>query len=603
MFEREADYNIATNNLPESILNQFIENLSHIKTKSVLSWSEHCTECAMPFCYQSCSFYQSRQDLKCRRFPGGFTQLSLNENTLTPDYLMKVVFGKWAKLEALGSTKLCRINQAKRKEIFDQIASFIINRIPIPFYLKLKLSRLLYTYKQKQSLFNNHRFQNFMLEAYNPDNNTVSIKLSIYDHTNPRTRSFDQLIELQPGYNKLLYSYKDISNIINVSKPFSIKLELMSKNSTPLYFGVLDFVTTEDPELRNRKTSQIIDTVTSDKKIKCVIWDLDNTLWNGTLIEDGIHKLSLNNEAVKVINEFERRGILNSIASKNNFDDAINALQHFGLENSFLHPQINWNPKSLSIKNIHTALNIGINTIAFIDDQEFEREEVAATYPSVEIFNEKQILELLINPMFNVPITEDSMNRKLMYQQEAERTKKYETNSNDYESFLKDCNISLEINSLKNETISRAYELAQRTNQMNFSGNRYTADELKVLNKQINLKIMLISASDKFGEYGIIGMVIFDTNNNTIEDLMFSCRIQAKMVDNALICHLINKYSFKDTPISIKYRESEKNKVAAKIFNELGFEVSNISGNTKIFTYPIKLTNPTNDIITIQDNV
>jgi FkbH-like protein len=424
--------------------------------------------------------------------------------------------------------------------------------------------------------------------------------LSVYNHENLRSPSYDKLLELIPGYNNFNIPFSDIENLINLEGAFSIKIEVMTDGEHNLYFGIIDFIQTNAEKASSIHVKEA--NKVSEKKIKCVIWDLDNTVWSGTLIEDGLDGLKLNANAVKVMHELERRGILNSAASKNNQDDALNALAHFGLDNVFLYPQISWEPKSASVKNIQTALNIGMDAIAFIDDQPFEREEVKSVYPQIHVFDDNQIPSLLSDVRFDVPVTQESAQRKKMYQQEIQRIETYQSSSVDYENFLKNCDITLELNTMTDSTVKRAYELAQRTNQMNFSGNRYSIDELINISSQNNKKIILISASDKFGNYGIVGMVILDTDNNCIEDLMFSCRIQSKMVDHAILTFLIRENT-KNGQLSIKYRESQKNIAASKIFDDMGFVVVSDENGVKTLVYPASSNMPSNHIISINDNM
>ena len=108
--------------------------------------------------------------------------------------------------------------------------------------------------------------------------------------------------------------------------------------------------------------------------VKCVVWDLDNTVWEGVLLEGD--DLKLRNDVVAIIKTLDDRGILNAIASRNEFDPAMAQLEAFGIDHYFIYPQINWNPKSESVAQIAKDINIGINTLAFVDDQPFEREEV-----------------------------------------------------------------------------------------------------------------------------------------------------------------------------------------------------------------------------------
>jgi len=103
------------------------------------------------------------------------------------------------------------------------------------------------------------------------------------------------------------------------------------------------------------------------KKIKCLVWDLDNTIWDGVILEDG--DVVLKDGIIDIIKTLDERGVLQSIASRNNFKDAYDKLLEFGISEYFLYPQINWNSKSESIKSIAKDLNIGIDSFAFVDDR------------------------------------------------------------------------------------------------------------------------------------------------------------------------------------------------------------------------------------------
>ena len=127
--------------------------------------------------------------------------------------------------------------------------------------------------------------------------------------------------------------------------------------------------------------------------IKCVVWDLDNTLWEGTLLEGD--DVCLREDVLEIIKALDQRGILQSVASKNDHDAAFEKLRQFGLDEYFLYPQINWNSKAASISKIVDALNISAEAIAFIDDQAFERAEVAHSLPQVTLFDVTDLKGLL----------------------------------------------------------------------------------------------------------------------------------------------------------------------------------------------------------------
>ena len=156
------------------------------------------------------------------------------------------------------------------------------------------------------------------------------------------------------------------------------------------------------------------------KTAKCVVWDLDNTIWDGTLLEGD--SVQLRTGVSTILETLDKRGILQSIASKNDFETAFQKLKEMGIEEYFLLPQINWNAKSESLKTIASGLNIGIDSLVFIDDQKFEREEVQFQLPEVYCLD-ANLLENILNDDLLDPkfITEDSALRRKMYQSDFQR--------------------------------------------------------------------------------------------------------------------------------------------------------------------------------------
>src|SRR5438105_10164366 len=150
-------------------------------------------------------------------------------------------------------------------------------------------------------------------------------------------------------------------------------------------------------------------------KVKCVAWDLDNTLWEGTLLEDGPDGCRLRPEVRALIERLDERGILQTAVSKNDHDDAWAVVERLGLQDYFLYPAINWGQKSANLKQIAERLNIGIDTFAFVDDSPFERAEVAAALPMVRVYSPEQLAGLLERPELDVPVTEMSRKRRLSY--------------------------------------------------------------------------------------------------------------------------------------------------------------------------------------------
>jgi len=201
---------------------------------------------------------------------------------------------------------------------------------------------------------------------------------------------FQKLIQLRPGFQRIRIPHQEIEQAVDLATPFNVELiPNDDDNEVTLFFGLMDFVRElSDP------IAAISESGTEPKKIKCVVWDLDNTLWEGTLVEDGIDKLILKSGIREVIEELDRRGILQSIASKNNHDEAMSALKRFGIEEYFLSSQIFWRPKSEAVQTIARQLNIGLDTLLFVDDSEFELQEVSGVHQSVRSLNASKYLEI-----------------------------------------------------------------------------------------------------------------------------------------------------------------------------------------------------------------
>src|SRR5215207_3614530 len=213
------------------------------------------------------------------------------------------------------------------------------------------------------------------------------------------------------------------------------------------------------------------------RSIKCVVWDLDNTLWDGILLEDG--EVRPRPGVRETIEELDRRGILHSIASRNDPELALAKLAELGIEHYFLYPQIGWNPKSLGVESIARAINIGLDAIAFVDDQPFERDEVAYAMPDVLLIDAADTCHLLemdaLKPRF---VTTESRIRRQLYQSDIVRDRAQAEFVGSDEAFLATLGMRFTIRGAAEEDLQRAEELTRRTHQLNATGYTYSYDEL-----------------------------------------------------------------------------------------------------------------------------
>ncbi|ARV60170.1 hypothetical protein BZZ01_17410 [Nostocales cyanobacterium HT-58-2] len=309
------------------------------------------------------------------------------------------------------------------------------------------------------------------------------------------------------------------------------------------------------------------------KAIKCVVWDLDNTLWDGVLLEDD--RVSLRNQVVDIIQTLDNRGILQSIASKNDYDRAIAQLQEFGLYEYFLYPQINWNSKSSSIQEIAKSLNLGIDTFAFIDDQLFELEEVNFSLPEVFCINAAELAHLLempeINPRF---ITEDSKQRRLMYISDRERQNSEKRFVGTQEEFLATLNMTFTISSAQEEDLQRAEELTVRTNQLNTTGYTYSYDDLNHFSQSDKHKLLISSLDDKYGSYGKIGLALVECQETvwTIKLLLMSCRVMSRGVGTILLNYILTLAKNNDVRLRAEFVSNNRNRMMYISYKFAGFQ-------------------------------
>jgi FkbH-like protein len=277
-----------------------------------------------------------------------------------------------------------------------------------------------------------------------------------------------------------------------------------------------------------------------ERMIKLIVWDLDETLWHGTLTEDG--PVCLRENVVEVIHAIDRRGILQSIASKNNYNQAMDQLRRFGLAQYFLYPQINWSSKAASLKTIASSINIGLDAMAFIDDQEFERDEVAFSLPEVSCIAPAELENLLDRPdMKPRLITKDSRLRRLRYISDLERKKAEEAFVGSQEEFLATLKMYLRIGPAELEDLNRAEELTLRTNQLNTTGYPYSYEELNEFRQSDRHRLLVASLTDKYGHYGKIGLALIEcaAAQWTIKLLLVSCRVMSKGVGTILINYIM----------------------------------------------------------------
>ncbi|MDQ4124394.1 MAG: HAD-IIIC family phosphatase [Actinomycetota bacterium] len=317
--------------------------------------------------------------------------------------------------------------------------------------------------------------------------------------------------------------------------------------------------------------------------VKCLVWDLDNTLWHGTLLEDPA--VTIDPQAVAVVRELDRRGILNSIASRNEESLALGVLREHGLDEYFLYPQINWNAKDVSVKAVAAALNVGIDTIAFVDDQEFDRAEVAFSLPEVRCYSPADLGSLLDLPDFYPPfVTPESAQRRLMYLADAARTQEEAEFSGPKEEFLASLSMRFTISEAREEDLQRAEELTVRTNQLNTTGRTYSYDELKAFADSDAHLLLVAELEDRHGTYGKIGLALVETGAEAwrLKLLLMSCRVMSRGVGTVMLNHVMREAAAAGARLEAELVPNDRNRMMLITLRLGGFKERGREGETLI---------------------
>lgn len=307
--------------------------------------------------------------------------------------------------------------------------------------------------------------------------------------------------------------------------------------------------------------------------VKCLVWDLDHTLWDGVLLED--EKVTLRPNVSEVIRELDNRGVLQSIASKNDRQRALDQLREFGLQNYFLYPQINWNSKVASLKAIAATLNIGLDALAFIDDQPFEREEISFSLPEVLCLSASELDQLLHRPELNPPyLTEDSRARRQMYLSDQARKAAEEEFVGPQEEFLASLEMKLKLTRCGEADLKRAEELTVRTNQLNTTGVTYSYEELDHFRQSPAHQLWIASLEDKFGSYGKIGLALVECEPDAwnIKLLLMSCRVMHRGVGTILLNHIINQAAESGVRLRADFIPNNVNRMMYVTYKFAGFK-------------------------------
>lgn len=341
----------------------------------------------------------------------------------------------------------------------------------------------------------------------------------------------------------------------------------------------------------------VVKNILSPEDIKVLICDLDNTLWGGIVSDDGLDGLSI--EAGDPIGEvfldfqltiknMKDNGLILAISSKNDpdqVDKVFSLYDHMPLKLSdFAAKQISWQRKSLSVREIISDLNVTESSIAFMDDNPREIEEVVRSFPELKsiLLNGDPVdyetkLGLMMGPRF-AGLTKEDKARTQMYHAKTMRENRL-SEYDDHAEYLESLDIQLEILPLSPNNIARATQLLNKTNQFNISLQRHSTTSIKQLLGQDDYKLYSCRQTDCYGDNGLISVLILHSIGEVIqiENWVMSCRVFDLGIESAFLKYCLDSLVKNNNSIETKYLISDTNKYAKRVVEKLGFNVSGIT--------------------------
>jgi FkbH-like protein len=400
-------------------------------------------------------------------------------------------------------------------------------------------------------------------------------------------------------------------SIINIDKIFaligfnqSIDYRFYHSSKAPYTFAFLkNYVSAIEPViLRN-----------SGKLKKAIIFDCDNTLWKGVIGEDGIDGIDMSPSSnlgkffhlVQRIAVFlSKRGVIIGLCSKNNENDVLEVLRNHKdiilKEEHIVIKKVNWDDKASNLREIASDLNVGLDSMIFVDDSNFEINLINEKVPEIltiqvpiVLSDYPDILLRNIYSYFNLVLNSDDARKTEMYKQQFEREKN-KTTFNSIEDYL--ASLEIELTVVKNDKsfIPRIAQLTQKTNQFNLTTHRYTESKVEYFTSDNKHVVYAMFVKDKFGDNGLTGVCIVkeDENNSKnviLDSFLMSCRIIGRNIEFVFIDYIIKELANKGyQTLGADYIQSSKNALVENFYDKVGFNIIENTNGTKKYELKIE---------------
>jgi FkbH-like protein len=359
--------------------------------------------------------------------------------------------------------------------------------------------------------------------------------------------------------------------------------QMMSMAKIPFSEGFLEM-------LSRKVIAHIIATLGLTKK--CLVLDCDNTLWGGIIGEDGLDGIQIGHDSPgreylefqKAILELYEQGIILAINSKNNYADVMQVFnehpQMLLREKHFASIVVNWEPKPQNMLKIAEQINIGMDTVVFIDDNPAERQMMRQSLPQIETIEMPADPSLFARALRETGLfaraylTDEDKNRGQIYAAQRQRDQ-FQQSCATLEDFLKSLEMVVSIHPAGKDDIKRVAQLTQRTNQFNLTTRRYTEADITAMAKKPDWRIYVLGLKDKFGDNGTVGLAMVELKDKSrrIDTFLMSCRVIGRQVEDALVDRICMDAVKADcTLIYAEYIPTVKNSLVANFWDKMSFE-------------------------------
>ncbi len=336
---------------------------------------------------------------------------------------------------------------------------------------------------------------------------------------------------------------------------------------------------------------------------KCLVLDLDNTLWGGILGEDGPERLRLGGDAVgEAYREFQQailalhhRGVLLALCSRNDENDVLEVLRsHPGMllrPHHFAAIRVNWSDKVENIRSLARELNIGLDSLAFVDDDPFERQGVRNRLPEVFVVDlpgdpalyRKTLLETPIFDTLNV--TAEDRARGRMYQ-ERRLHEHARADAPSLEAYLSGLQMEIVAVPPVGATRTRLFQLVHKTNQFNLTTRRYTEGEFDSLLRAPDYRVFGVQVRDRLGDSGVVGLMVLRLRDELceVEDFLLSCRVLGRSIDSGVLSYAVElARNLGAKRMRGRYVASPKNELVRDLYGRHGFRPVGAEGNAQVW--------------------